>query len=146
MRFLTTLISYLSYIVDNILSLETSFKQDILLQYRKFCCSLFHSPSKEVRFLAHFMKDDFQSCLGSNMKYIHDLTGVDPVNSTYSDLKSALNTRKKPPSDDEWILEELEDLIRIQVDWRTGGLVDRAIVTMEDMECLSEIASALCIC
>ena len=134
-----------TFIVENLLSHFPSVQQEVLLRYKKFAHSLLTSPSKEVCVLAHLLRDDVQSGLGKNLRYIEDLTGLNPLTASYNNLRDALDVKKLPPAGDKWVVPELAELLKVRHMWGGEGVVDDGLVSNEECVELNELIFSLCI-
>ena len=99
--------------VQQVLSCETSAKNDILSRYGKFCRGLRTSVSGEVRVLFNLVARDLQSTTAKNIKFVQVQSGTDLWAVGSEKLKQALqqNTMLDIPAQEEWKVNYLGSLL-----------------------------------
>jgi hypothetical protein len=132
------------YVVDNLLvSNMTSTKYDILLRYPKFYENLLESPSPEVAFMAAKVGKDLTTVTGRNLQFIEEVTKLDALKSSKRMLKEELMELETVPEGEEWVLEELGELLELQQKLRYW--VGEEEEDEEEKMMLEEAINALCI-
>ena len=86
-----------SYIVENLLSNKENFHVDIILRYQKFYMNLMTSPLLPVRVMSRLLCHDVSSISGSNLAYITETCGQDPLTTLRTKLKEKLVRRRETP-------------------------------------------------
>ena len=103
-----------TFFVQQVLSCgHTSAKVDILTRYVKFFHSLRGSACHEVRILSRYLARDVQSVTGKNLRFIQDLTHLDPWTASLSSVKEALVKAEavEVPVQDQWRIPYLCSLL-----------------------------------
>ena len=103
-----------TYILQQVLSGGyTSAKVDILSRYVKFFHSLRFSSSYEVQVLSRLLARDIQSVTGKNLRFVQDLSQLDPWTTSCGRLKEALIAEElvEVPLLDRWRLPYLCTLL-----------------------------------
>ena len=103
-----------SYFVQQILSCGmSSAKVDILTRYLGFFSSLRSSASYEVQVLSRYLARDIQSVTGKNLRFLHDLSHLDPWSTSKGKLRGALTLAEvvEVPIRDRWRLPYLSSLL-----------------------------------
>ena len=103
-----------TYFLQKMLSCGfNSARVDILSRFVKFFHGLRNSASNEVRFLSRMMARDIQSVTGKNLRYVQEVTNLDPWTTSYGKLKTALKTEEMVavPMQDRWRLPYLSTLL-----------------------------------
>ena len=134
------------YVVDNLLvSNVSSVKADILSRYPRFYKNLLMSPSPEVAFMAAKVGKDQTTVTGRNLKFIENVTQLDPLMTSGRRLKEELSRPEAVPENEEWVLEELTDLLELQQ--RQRYCVEEEEEEREEEEekkMLEEVINVLC--
>ena len=92
---------------------HSSARVDILCRYVNFFHSLRSSSSKEVQVLSRLVSRDIQTVTGKNLRYIEEVSGLNPWNSSKAKMKAVLIASEvvEVPVRDEWRLPYLSSLI-----------------------------------
>ena len=125
------------HIVENLLSIHHGFKVDLILRYQKFYNSLLRSPSHPVRLLAALNRYDMRTTCGRNLASITKFAGVDPLSISRAKLLVLCYKPREVLEEDNWVLEDLNDLIGIYLNMKftgTGGEEEQYI--KETIDCL----------
>ena len=87
----------------------TSARTDILGRYSKFFFSLKKSACYEVKVLANFTTRDLRTTTGKNLRAVRDASGLDPVESSWCKVKTAIATREQVDvlAQDQWRMKYL---------------------------------------
>ena len=127
--------SIYTYLVEGYLAKDfLSLRNQILSRYPSFFSNLLNSPSGEVRLLANIVGRDCQSNTYKNLRYIQQLSGLDPwVFSSYR-IKSALPVKMVPESE-MWRINFLTKLIQIRDDKYTCVENSQSLCSMIDSLC-----------
>ena len=84
----------------------------IKARYVKFFHSLRKSKSEEVRILSEIVGRDMGSVTGKNLAMMERETGLNPWNTSSSEISRKLTANKAPiPEQDTWRLEYLAKLL-----------------------------------
>ena len=91
----------------------SSAKVDILTRYLGFFSSLRSSASYEVQVLSRYLARDIQSVTGKNLRFLHDLSHLDPWSTSKGKLRGALTLAEvvEVPVRDRWRLPYLSSLL-----------------------------------
>ena len=95
-----------NYFCDNLKSL----RNQVLGRYANFATKLKCSPSKEIRFLYDILVNDARSQLHCNLRYLRQVTNVNPVTTAIWKLKSLL-PKELIPQSDKWRIRWLDVLL-----------------------------------
>ena len=125
------------YIVDYLLSEETSLMCDVMVTFTTFVKSLMTSPVMEVTYVASRLMGDMRTTLGKNLAMIEESTMADPLLTSRTVLRNKIDNLLEIPEDGLWVLEELGELIGDQLQLHYHGL--------DSDDGLDEIISALCL-
>ena len=70
-----------TYLVEHFLAKDfTPTRNQVLSRYVTFLHSLLNSPNREVRILARIVTQDYKSVTRQNIDYIHERSGLSPLN------------------------------------------------------------------
>ena len=94
------------YFCPNLVSL----RNQILGRYTNFVQKLKSSPSKEIRFLSDILENDARSQLCLNLRYLSELTNVNPVTTDKWTFKSLL-PRNSLPQREQWRIRWIDLLL-----------------------------------
>jgi hypothetical protein len=135
------------YIVDHLLSEETSIESDVITSYVKFVKTLLDSPSRSVSLVAETCRTDTRSILGTNITYLEELLDLDMLSSSRMLIREKVAGLVTVPDGGEKTLNYLAELIgdRIQLEYgdHQNG-IDGETQEDEDIKFINEIISALC--
>ena len=128
-----------TFLLQNVLSSDmTSARTDILGRYSKFFLSLKQSACYEVRVLANYTARDLRTTTGKNLREVRDASGLDPVQSSWWKVKTAIASREQVvvPPQDQW---------RIKYLWTLLGRVQEAksLARLEDQKELQTLIDSL---
>ena len=130
-----------SYLVQQVLDAGfTPAKVDILTRYSGFFQNLRKSPSYEVSVMAGLAGRDLRTTTGRNLKLVHDLSGLDPWETSSAKLREELIRKLEidvPPTD-KWRAPYLSSLLKQrQMCYYQGD--------SESMKTISVLINSLCI-
>ena len=130
-----------SYLVQQVLDAGfTPAKVDILTRYSGFFQNLRKSPSYEVSVMAGLAGRDLRTTTGRNLKLVHDLSGLDPWETSSAKLREELIRKMKidvPPTD-KWRAPYLSSSLKQrQMCFYQGD--------SESMKTISVLINSLCI-
>ena len=112
-----------SYFVDQLLECGlTSLKSDTVARYTKYLQNLPRSPSAEVVIMFNVASRDIRSQTGANIKYIEEMTGLNPKYCSVSEMKKELSNLKiSPDACDAWRIEYLRKLLSLKCESHYRG-------------------------
>ena len=96
-------------------------------------------PSTEARYVANRLRWDIRSVSGSNLRFIEELTSLDPILSKRTKLSMALRRTRDLTVDEKLIIEEVNELLGIYLERQYSDSEDD-----QSTEGLKEIIYALC--
>ena len=104
-----------------------SARVDILSRFVKFFHTLRNSASYEVKVLSRMMARDVQSVTGKNLRFVQEVTNLDPWTTSYGRLKTALKTEERVavPMQDSWRLPYLSTLLSKRREAYTIAMEDK---------------------
>ena len=130
-----------SYLVQQVLDAGfTPAKVDILTRYSGFFQNLRKSPSYEVSVMAGLAGRDLRTTTGRNLKLVHDLSGLDPWETSSAKLREELIRKLEidvPPTD-KWRAPYLATLLKQRQMFYYQG-------DSESMKTISVLINSLCI-
>ena len=98
-----------NYFCDNHISL----RNQIFSRYPKFAQKLKTSPSSEIRFLFEILVDDARSQLCKNLRFLKQITKVNPLSTPIWNFKTLL-PRNMLPQNEQWRIRWLDALIEVR--------------------------------
>ena len=101
------------FIVEQI-SQCTHFKKKIFSRYLSFVKSLVQNKKSSVKFLFNLVRQDVQSCTGSNLRCIYKNTGVFVIPGQTTKMALSSYTVFKIPPGEEWRVPLLSSLMQIR--------------------------------
>ena len=92
-----------------------------------FLSSLLNSPSPEVSVCARLCVRDVRTSLGSNIRYLRDMTGLDPWIAEKRSIMGRLHNEEQEvvPVQDEWRIGYLKELLTQRLEAKYGCEEDR---------------------
>ena len=100
-----------TYLVENCLAENfVPLRKQICTRYVSFFNKLFTSSSKEIRHLARIVAHDANSTVYKNLKYIQELSGWNPWDSTGHQIGLKIESSRVPPNN-EWRMTLLKKLL-----------------------------------
>ena len=126
-----------TYLVEGYLAKDqTSLRNQVLARYTSFFQSLLKSPSKEIALLANIVGRDPSSNTSDNIRYIRELTNLNPWSYSASRIKAELPSQAVPENE-KWRLGLMTALIKMR-NKRYGCHEDyKQVVGMLDSLCNS---------
>ena len=103
-----------TYFLDALLAPDIpSIRPSLLSRFHGFFLSLLQSESHEVQVTARLAARDLRSNLGSNVRLLSEVTGLDPWSASKTTMKEALKEceRVVPPPEDIWRVPYLNKLL-----------------------------------
>ena len=103
-----------NFFIDNVLAPHMwSLKSSLLSRFHTFFLGLLSSESKEVQLVARLSARDIRTGLGHNLRLLHEITGLDPWDTSSLDMKHALRTSlfSTVPEGYEWRVMYLHKLL-----------------------------------
>ena len=91
--------------------------------------NLIMSPSKEVRVMANMVINDVRTITGRNVRLLKKLTNLDIMDVSKEKLKVELKERELIPKDEEWIEDEIKDMLALRLELKYKG-----VWTLDDVE------------
>ena len=130
-----------TFLLQNTLSCDmSSARTDIIGRYSKFFLSLRESACYEVRVLANLTATDLRTTTGRNLKVVRNASGLDPLRSSFSAVKTAIASR-------EMVDVLPQDKWRIKYLWTLLGRVQEAkyMAKLDEQKELQELIDSLVI-
>ena len=103
-----------TFFVDNVLAPHMwSLKSSLLFRFHVFFLGLLSSDSKEVQLVSSLSAREIRTGMGHNLRLIHEITGLDPWDTSAPEMKSALRTSLFSPVPEgyEWRVRYLQKLL-----------------------------------
>ena len=103
-----------TYFVQEILCPNLpSMKTRVLSKFHGFFLNLLSNDSKEIQVAARISARDVRRNLGSNVRYLQDMTGWNPWDSTKREIKETMRTEEMVhvSVEDEWRLPYLQRIL-----------------------------------
>ena len=103
-----------TYFIDNVLATHVPpVKASVLGKFHSFFHGLLRSESREVQVVSRLAARDLRSSLGSNLRILSDVSGLDPWSTTGEEMKVRLreSLRKKTPESEIWRVTYLRKLL-----------------------------------
>ena len=126
-----------TYFVDHLLACGlSSVRSDVISRYVRFVAGLRSSPSLEVRVMCSVASGDVRTTTGRNIQFIREETGLDPITTLSSRIKSVLcGNLVETPARDRWRIGYLCKLLQER---------GQAYYNGEDYEHLTVLIDSLC--
>ena len=103
-----------NFFVDHVLAPHVwSLKASLLGRFHSFFSSLLTSNSLEVQVMANLAARDLRTSLGSNVRLLLDITGLDPWTTSVTTMKDALRNSliAEIPLSESWRVNFLSKLL-----------------------------------
>ena len=126
-----------TYLVHHLLGVNhDTFKEQLLLRYKKFFSKLRKSKSGPVQVLANIVARDIRSTTGRNLHLIQEETGVDPWTASDQMVKESL-VRDPVPDRDQWRISLLCQFLGERQEMETNMVNSDTIQDLIDSLCSS---------